>query len=740
MLPRSFKELMRSEKTSAGATNKQQVVTPLVMQMHITECGAACLGSILAWFGRWVHLNELRNLCEVSRDGSTAAGVSRAARHYGLKCSGRSVNAEHLRGMPLPQVLFWELNHFLILEGFDGNSVLVNDPAIGRRRLSWQEFVDGFSGISLYFSPTPEFRPGGISPSILERIRPWLEGTWVALAFTVACGLMMAVLGLSLPISLNLFVDRAFSGQGLYGGYAAGALFVTGLLVFWLCWIMQRCMRRLAVRMSIIAGDRFLTRLLRLPLTFFNHRLVGELTDRILSVDRVAKGLAKNFLNLVVEVAMGAVFLAALFAYDVKLALIVLVLALPNVALAHAISRMRVDEHSMLRREQGLLFGLGMLMLRQSDTLRMTASDDGFFSRWSGHQAREVAVRRRFNELGHINAALPGLFTLLAQTAVLAIGAGEVIAGDMTLGALVASFVLASMFLAPVGRLVDFASERQALLIGLQRLDDISKTKVDGRFSRNSAETGSRAAVTGRLRLAGRVELRNVTFGYDRGRPPLIKDFNLLIEPGQRVAVVGASGSGKSTLASLVSGATEPWSGDILFDGCLRHEVPDAMMTRSLSIVDQSPILFSGTVRENVTLWNSAVPDEILVAAARDACIHDRIVDRPLGYATQVEEEGSNFSGGERQRLEIARALVGNPTVLILDEATSALDAKTEKAVDDALRRRGISCLIVAHRLSTIRDCDQIVALDRGKEVQRGTHDELMADPGGLYHRLLCEG
>ena len=449
MLPRRFRELMRPKRTSSGAVAKQQVVTPLVMQMHITECGAACLGSILAWFGRWVHLNELRNLCEVSRDGSTAAGISRAARHYGLKCTGRSVNAGHLRSMPLPQVLFWELNHFLILEGFDGNSVLVNDPAIGRRRLSWQELVDGFSGISLYFSPTPEFRPGGIPPSTLERTRPWFEGAGLALAFTVACGLMMAVLGLSLPISLNLFVDRAFAGKESFGGYAAGALAVAGLLVLWLSWIMQRCMRRLAVRMSIIAGDRFLTRLLRLPLTFFNHRLVGELTDRILSVDRVAKGLANGFLNLLVEIAMGAVFLAALFTYDVKLALVVLVLALPNVALAHLISRMRVDEHSMLRREQGLLFGLGMLMLRQSDTLRMTAADDGFFSRWSGHQAREVAVRRRFNELGHINAALPGLFTLLAQMAVLAIGAGEVMDGDMTLGALVASFILASMFLAP---------------------------------------------------------------------------------------------------------------------------------------------------------------------------------------------------------------------------------------------------------------------------------------------------
>ena len=740
MLPFGLKSSAQSKKTPAGKNGKRRVITPLVMQMHTTECGAACLGSVLAYHGRWVLLNELRNRCEVSRDGSTAAGISRAGGHYGLKCVGKSVNAKHLKSMPLPQVLFWELNHFLILEGFEGNWVFLNDPAVGRRKLSWQEFVKGFSGIALHFTPKPEFQPGGVPPGILRRASPWFKGAWGALAYVLTCALMMAVLVLSVPVVLSLFIDRVLVGNEPFSATMVGVLVGAALLVYGMSWMKQRCMQRLTVRMSIIAGDRCLTRLLRLPLEYFSHRLAGELTDRVLSIDKVAKGLSNNFLDLLVEIAMSVVFLVAIFAYDPMLALIVLALAIPNALLARVISRMQVDEKHALRREQGLLFGLGMLMLRQTDILRMTAADDGFFSRWSGHQARELAVRQRFIEFSHINAALPDFFMFLAQATVLAIGAVQVMAGDMTLGTLVAIYILAAMFLAPVGRFVEFANDRQVLEIGLQRLEDITETEEDVRFSRRHSEPTTAVTLNGHLRLAGHVELRNVTFGYNRGRPPLIKDFSIVIEPGQRVAVIGASGSGKSTVASLVSGAYEPWSGDILFDGHLRQEIPDEVIVRSLSMVDQNPVLFSATVRENITLWNFAVSDDMLIAAARDACIHHQILDRPLGYETQVDEDGGNFSGGERQRLEIARALLNNPTVLILDEATSALDALTEEDVDNALRRRGVSCLIIAHRLSTIRDCDQIIVLDRGMEVQRGTHEELIKDPDGRYHRLVQAG
>ena len=719
---------------------KRRATTPLLMQTHATECGAACLGSVLAYFGRWVPFTELRTRCEVSRDGSTAAGIMRAARSYGLECRGRSAQAHQLKKLRLPMILFWEYNHFLILEGFDRRHFYLNDPATGRRVLSEEEFSASFSGIALQFNPGPTFQRGGVRASLLQRLPAWLDGAWGALGYAVACGLLLAVVTLVTPAVLGTFVDRVLGDNEPWGSFMAGIMAASAVLVYALTWLKQRWLQRLSVRISVIAANRCLSRLLRLPVEYFSHRLVGELTVRLLSIDRIAKGLSEYFLAVLIEIAMSVLFLAFMLAYDVALALIVLGLAGLNAVLVRVITRMRTDESHALHREQGLLVGVGTLMLNHIDNLRMTAEDDGFFSRWSGHQARELIVRQRFSELSHVNAALPGLFMVLGNAAVLTIGAVQVMAGEMTLGTLVAFYVVAAMFLEPVGRFVEFADERQALETDMQRLDDITGTPedpyVDGRA------TGSEAIATfnGRLRLAGEVELRGVTFGYNRGRPPLIKDFNLTIKPGQRVAVVGPSGSGKSTVSRLVSGAYQPWSGEILFDGRPRNEIPGEVLSRSLSMVDQDVVLFSTTVRENITLWNPAVPDDDVVAAARDACIHDDILNRPLGYGTLVEEDGGNFSGGQRQRLEIARALVGHPTVLILDEATSALDAANEEAVEDALRRRGCSCLIVAHRLSTVRDCDQIIVLDKGVEVQRGTHDELMADENGTYYRLVQAG
>ena len=719
---------------------RRRIRTPLLLQMHATECGAACLGSVLAHFGLWVPLAEVRGRCEVGRDGSTAAGIARAAKHYGLKCTGRSVSVRVLRKMPLPLVLFWEFNHFVILEGYDQGHFYLNDPAAGRRKIPEEEFRKGFTGIALEFAPGPDFRRGGVRTSTLQQFRSWFGGHSGALPYVVACGLLLAVLSLVTPVVLGIFVDRVLEDREPWGAVIAAIMGGTAILVYGLALLKQRWLRRLSVRASVIAANRCVSRLLRLPVEYFSHRLVGDLTARVLSIDRVATGLSEHFLDLLIEIAMSAVFLAVMLAYDPVLALVVLALAALNAVAARAVTRFRTDSSHALKRERGLLVGVGMLMLERTDTLRVTASDDRFFSRWGGHQARELAAYQRFTELGHCNAALPGLFTVLGNAVVLAFGATQVVSGEITLGTLVGFYIVASMFLAPVGRFVEFFGERQALGSDMQRLEDITETEEDLGLARQGQDSEAIATLDGRLRLSGRVELRNVTFGYNRSHPPLIKDFSLRIEPGQRVAVVGPSGSGKSTLSRLVAGVYQPWSGEILFDSHSRSEIPKEVLSRSVSMVDQHFALFSASVRENITLWNPTVPDEVLVAAARDASIHDEILGRPLGYATQVDEGGGNFSGGQKQRLEIARALAGNPTVLILDEATSALDAATEERVDDALRRRGCSCLIVAHRLSTVRDCDEIIVLEGGAEVQRGTHDELMQDQDGAYFRLVSAG
>jgi len=730
----------KSGTKPAGEPAERRVTTPLLLQMHVTECGAACLGSVLAHFGRWVPLTELREKCEVSRDGSTAAGILRAARHYGLECTGRSVDLNQIRKLPLPLVLFWEFNHFLILEGFDRGHFYLNDPATGRRKLTVEEFAEGFSSIALQFNPGPDFQSGGARPSILRQLPLWLAGARGVLAYTVACGAMLALLALVLPASLSVFVDRVLEDKEPWGALVAGVLAAAAVLVYGLTWLKQRCLKRLAVRISVAAGNRCVSQLLRLPVEFFSHRLVGELTTRILAIDRIARSLSDHFLGLLVELVMSAVFLAVMLVYDPVLGLIVLALAVINGVLVRTIARLRIEKGHALGREQGLLHGVGMLMLQHADTLRMTAADDRFFSRWGGHQARELDAYQRYSELGYINTALPGLLTILSNVAVLTIGATQVMAGEITLGVLVGFYIVAAMFLAPVGRFVEFADKYQALEVDMQGLEDITRSSEDPGFARRNPEVDSIPTFNGRLQLAGQVELRGVTFGYNRGRKPLIEDFNLTIGPGQRVAVVGPSGSGKSTLSRLVSGVYQPWSGEILFDGHPRHEIPEEVLRRSVSMVDQEIVLFSATLRENITLWNPAIPDEAIISAARDACIHDDILSRPLGYATPVDEGGANFSGGQRQRFEIARALVGNPTVLVLDEATSALDAATEELVDDALRRRGVTCLIVAHRLSTVRDCDEIIVLDKGVEVQRGTHEELISDEDGTYFKLVRAG
>ncbi len=740
MSPFSSSSTNKNSNKSSSEPKKQRIRTPILLQMHATECGAACLGSVLAHFGRWVPLTELREKCEVSRDGSSAASILRAARHYGLECRGLSLGAELLRQLPMPVVLFWQFNHFVILEGFDENHYYLNDPATGRRKLTIEEFSKGYSKIALTFERGENFKPGGQRAGIMHQAGAWLDGSRGAIAGAFACGLMLALLSLVVPATVSVFVDQVLINQEPWGVMAAALLAAGGVLIYVLSLLKHRFLKRLSIRISIAGYSRGFSRLLRLPVDFFNHRLVGDLTDRVSAIDRIAKNLTEQFLVLIVDMAAGLVFLAAMLVLDVRLALIVLALAVANGVLAHFVKELRTGRSDAMRREQGLLLGIGMQMLNHADNLRMVAADDRYFARWSGQQALEHDARKKFSELGYVNTALPGLMTILAGAIVLAFGGAQVASGEITLGALAGFFILAAMFLAPIGRFVEFADKRQAIESDLYRLEDITKTAEDPVFTRRNPEAESIPTLNGRLQLAGQVELREVTFGYNKGKPPLIKEFNLVIKPGQRVAIVGPSGSGKSTLTRLVAGLNQPWSGEVLFDGHPRYEIPEEVLQRSISMVDQDVVLFSATLRDNITLWNPAIPDETIIAATRDACIHDEILCRPLGYSSPVEEGGVNFSGGQRQRLEIARALVGDPTVLVLDEATSALDAATEEFVDDALRRRGVSCLIVAHRLSTVRDCDEIIVLDKGVEVQRGTHDELIADKDGVYYKLVKAG
>ena len=717
----------------------QRVRTPLFLQFEATECGAACLGIILAYFRRWVSLEELRVACGISRDACSAADIVRAAEGYGLSVTGWRKEPHQLHSIALPVILFWEFNHFVVLEGFSRGRYYLNDPANGHRTVSEEEFDRAFTGVVLTLERGPNFQLGGGRVGVVRPLWQWLRTVKVPLLFAALCGLLLALPGLALPVLLSVFVDHVLgsSQAASWGAPLVAAAGAAAVAIYLLTYLQQRCLRKINIRLAVVHADRFLRHLLRLPVQYFSHRFAGDLTARVQLVDKVAGVGSMQFTGVIIELVMSVLFLVLMIAYDPYLAAIVVALAAANAVLMRVVSQMRTDENRQMQREQAMLSGISAVSLRNMESLRAVAAEDDVFSSWSGYQARELRARQRFAELGYVIAALPTLFLMLGGAAVLGLGGWRVITGDMTIGMLMGFHVVAGNFLRPVGRFVQFADLFQILEADLQRLSDVFNAPEDELLEERKDPQKNIATLDGRLRLAGRIELRAITFGYQPNGAPLIDNLNLTIEPGQRVAVVGPTGSGKSTLLMLVSGVYGPWSGEILFDGVLREDIPRDILTSSVAIVDQQPFLFAGTVRDNLTMWNPTVPDDQLIAASRDALIHDDIMSRPAGYDSAVQEGGRNFSGGQRQRMEIGRALVNNPSVLLLDEATSSLDAVSEERIDDALRQRGCTCFIVAHRLSTIRDCDQIIVLDRGQPVQHGTHEELVADENGLYYQLV---
>lgn len=718
---------------------RRSVRTPLVMQMELTECGAACLGIVLAYFGKWVPLEELREACGVSRDGCSAADIRRAAESFGLLAKGWRRRIDQLADMPKPLILYWGFKHFVVLEGVRRGRFLINDPNGGRRSVSAEEFGRLYTGVLLEMSPMPGFRAGPAKPSLYRLLRPWLSGFGGSLLYAAGCGLLLALPGLAIPLLLAGFVDHVLEGgEQAWGAVFVGAMLVASVLLYALTWLQLRCLHRLSLHVSVEQADLFVTKLLQLPIGYFSRRQPGDIVSRLKSIDETATTASREFVSLCIELTMSALFLVLMFAMDGLLAVMVAALAVLCIVLMRLFSRYRVGTNQIWSKERGRLDGIEMENLGHIDTAHLKAQEDDCLARIGGHQALEVVARQRVFALGHVIASLPSLFQVLGSAIVLGFGGWRVMNGDMSLGLLMGFFLVAENFLRPVARYVEFADELRVLEADLLRVRDVvdAVPEKGQNASPDTADPGRVATIEGRLRTVGHVRFENVSFGYSRGEP-LIKDFDLSVGPGQRVAVVGPSASGKSTLAGLLSGLVRPWQGRILLDGHQRDDIPDEVLTRSVAIVEQRINLFAGTIRENLTMWDPTVADEAVIAAATDAAMHEEIMARADGYEAHVAEGGHNFSGGQRQRLEIARALVTDPSVLILDEATASLDPVVELQVDDALRRRGCTCFIVAHRLSTIRDADLIVVLDGGRVVTRGTHEELLAEPDGLYGRLL---
>ena len=714
---------------------------PTVIQMEAVECGAAALAMILAYHGRNVPLQTLRDACQVSRDGTTALQMAKVARGYGMSAKGASKDLHELDTLATPFVAYWSFYHFVVVEGWDSTWVYINDPAMGPRRVSWDEMDSNFTGIAIDFEPTSEFERGGKRRSLVESLRAHLGPYKRALAFATIVGVFATIPGIAAAGFLSFFINRVISAAstGIVVGFMA-AVVLAIVAQATLGWIQRRTMLSITTDFTTSLAAEMTWRVLRLPMRFFTQRQPGEISWRLQMPAMVSMLLAGPLPSAITGLISIVLYFVAMLVLSPVAAVAALVIGVLNFAILRAMARRQTERQELLMQEEGKLSAVVASGLSAIEFIKATGAEQELFTRFGGQSARVVSVRQETAAANQVFATLPSFLNILASAAVLGIGGFQVLNGDLSLGGLVALQVLAAGFLAPFGLLVQVGNSLLQFRAVLPKIDDVLEQEPETDGLRSSVPVATAGDTTEptpvAAKLQGHVEFRDVVFGYNPGGPPLLKGLSFTVEPGHRIAFVGTSGAGKSTVSRLLTGLERPWSGTILLDGVPRDEIPGAVLSSSLALVDQSILLFKGTVRDNLTLWDPSIQAGRATVAAQDAHIDDVITSRPEAYESAVDEGGRNFSGGQGQRLEIARALALDPTILVLDEATSSLDALTEVRIDNELRRRGCTTLVIAHRLSTIRDADLILVLDKGAVVQSGTHDELL-QVDGLYRTLV---
>ena len=715
-----------------------RVKVPTILQMEAVECGAASLAMILAYYGKWIPLEKLRQECGVTRDGSNAENILKAAENLGCVAkgfAGRPVALRKKAKNNFPLILFWEFNHFVVLEGIKDDIVYLNDPAMGRRKLLWKDFLPSYTGVYLQIRPGKNFRKEGHPYNIFKTLAEKLaEDKWAVL-FVLILGLCMIIPGLAVPVFNQIFLDDILT---LKRADWIKTLFVTmvGTVIFtgFLNWLRASVLTVWQKKLTLVDSSKFFWHIIRLPLTFFQQRYAADIAARIQYNEANAAVLSNQAATAVLDFFIALFYLALLFQYSVPLTLIGVSISFINLVLVIYMRRRLVDLNMKVQQDAGREYGVLMSGLMMIESIKGSGNEGEFFSKWAGYKAKVINGMQEIQLWTLKVKLLPSLFAGVNSALIMAIGGFSIMEGVMTAGIYMAFQNLLGRFQEPFNNLLMLGGTLQTIEMQMQRLDDVRKYEID----RLNYSEDNQPKNYSRERLSGELELKNISFGYSPLDPPLLENFNLHIEPGRWAAVVGASGSGKSTLAKIVAGLYKEWSGEILFDKINRRDLPRHIIVNSLSTVDQDVFLLTGSVQENISLFDGTIPKSEIVQAAKDACIHDDIIRLNGGYDSQVTEGGVNFSGGQRQRLEIARALAINPSLLILDEATSALDPMTEQRVLDNIRHRGCSCLIIAHRLSTIRDADEIIVLEHGKVVERGTHKE-MIQHDGAYRRLIEE-
>ena len=720
--------------------NKGVAKVPVIMQMEALECGAASLCMLMAYYEKWVPLEQVRKDCGVSRDGSKASNILKAARSYGFQAKGYRFEPEQLREKgSFPCIIHWEFNHFVVCDGFKGGKVYLNDPAKGNYAVSEESFDESFTGICLMIEPGEDFQPGGKPKSVMNFARKRLRGAETAVLFVTVTTVISSLIGILSAGFSRVFLDELLTGKepSWFAPFLIGLGLLT-LIQLISAWIQAIYSLRLSGKMAAVGNSTYMWKVLRLPMEFYSQRMAGDIQQRRVANASIAGQIVGTLAPLALNGAMMIFYLIVMLRYSPLLTAVGLLSMLGQLLVSRVISKKRINITRVMMRDSGKLAGATVSGIEMIETIKASGAENGFFEKWSGYQASVNTQNVRFQKIDQYLGLIPSAISGVLNIVVLILGVWLTMRGQFTTGMVMAFQGFLGSFMAPAQQLISSGQAIQEMRTSMERIEDVMEYPEDEALSSEKlpALTDDAEEEEGYDKLSGSLVMKNVTFGYSKLSSPLIENFNLELKQGQRVAFVGTSGCGKSTLAKLISGLYQPWEGEILFDGKPIGKIDRSVFTGSVAVVDQDIILFEDTIAANIRMWDNSIEDFEVIMAARDAQIHEDIMQREGGYQYKITEGGKDFSGGQRQRMEIARVLAQDPTMIIMDEATSALDAKTEYDVVKSIKDRGISCVVIAHRLSTIRDCDEIIVMDHGKVVERGTHEQLIA-LDGVYKTLV---